>query len=95
MVRRSFCHAHDLRCPVLLVVCVFALPAWCIGQETRTPRQQPRNAALLGTVHDQDGRPVSGVTVRAVNRATSQPYTTKSDAEGIFRLVDLPAGLAR
>jgi hypothetical protein len=71
---------------------VFALRGPGIGQETRIPRQQPRNAALLGTVHNQDGRPVPGVRVRAVNRATSKPYTTTSDAEGIFRLVDLPAG---
>ena len=92
MVRRSFCQAHVLRCPILLVVCVFALRGPGIGQETRIPRQQPRNAALLGTVHDQDGHPVPGVTVRAVSRATSKPYTTTSDAEGIFRLVDLPAG---
>lgn len=92
MVRSSFCRVHAWRCPVLLVVCVFALRGPGIGQETRIPRQQPRNAALLGTVHNQDGRPVPGVRVRAVNRATSKPYTTTSDAEGIFRLVDLPAG---
>ena len=92
MVRRSFCRVHAWRCPVLLVVCVFVLRGPGIGQETRIPRQQPRNAALLGTVHNQDGRPVPGVTVRAVHRATSKPYTTTSDAEGIFRLSDLPAG---
>jgi Carboxypeptidase regulatory-like domain len=92
VVRRSFCQTRVLRGPALLVICVFALPCSCIGQETRIPRQQPRNAALLGTVHDQDGRPVPGVTVRAINRTTGKPYTAKSDAEGIFRLVDLPAG---
>ncbi len=92
MVRRSFCQVHALRCPVLLMVCVFALRGSCIAQETRIPRQPPRKAALLGTIHDQEGHPVPGITVRAVNRASSKPYTTKSDAEGIFRLLDLPAG---
>lgn len=92
MVRCSFCQAHALRCPVLLVLCVFVLPGSCIGQETRIPRQQPRNAALLGIIHNQDGRPVPGVTLRAVNRATSKPYTAESDVEGIFRLLDLPPG---
>ena len=47
-------------------------------------RQQPRNAALLGTAHDQDGRPVSGVTVRAVNRATSKPYTPSPTPKEYF-----------
>lgn len=64
------------------------------AQQQRIPGQQPRIrlAALLGTVRDQNGQPVVGVTITATNRATKQSYTATSSGEGIFRLRDLPPG---
>jgi hypothetical protein len=47
---------------------------------------------MLGVVQDQDGRPVNGVIVSARSRATNKTYTAESNAEGIYRLRDLPAG---
>jgi hypothetical protein len=41
---------------------------------------------------DQNGRPVNGVVVSARSRATNKTYSAVSNAEGIFRLRDLPAG---
>ena len=78
---------------VLLTIFLFALPSLSTGQEApRIPRQKPGNAALLGTVHDQTGRPIQDVNVRATNRGSKKVYSVKSNGEGIFRLLDLPAG---
>ena len=65
----------------------------CVGQQVqRIPRQQPRNAAVLGTIHDQYGNAVFGANVCATERANNKPYCTSSNGEGIFRLMDIPAG---
>ncbi len=70
-----------------------ALCALGIGQEAqRIPRQRPRGAALLGTVSDQYGNAVFGATVSATNLANNQQFSATSNGEGIFRLMDLPAG---
>ncbi|MBV9622553.1 MAG: carboxypeptidase regulatory-like domain-containing protein, partial [Acidobacteria bacterium] len=50
-------------------------------------------SALLGTVSDQDGRPVLGVTVTVINRTTKEKVTAISNSEGIFRLRDLAPGV--
>lgn len=47
---------------------------------------------MLGVVQDQNGRPVNGVVVSARYKTTNKTYTAVSNAEGIFRLRDLPAG---
>lgn len=66
---------------------------------SQTPRIPGREAAtaarpgaLLGTVQDQNGRPVNGVVVSARQRATNKTFTAVSNAEGIYRMRDLPAG---
>ena len=93
MVGSRFCQAHALRFPVLLVICVLGLRCVHVAQEApRIPRQQPRNGALLGTVYDRNKHPVPSANVSAINRGTNKTYTVKSDAEGIFRLLDLPGG---
>jgi hypothetical protein len=43
-------------------------------------------------VQDQDGRPVNGVVVSARFLGNNKTYTAVSNAEGIFRMRDLPAG---
>jgi len=63
------------------------------AQVPRIPgRPERMTSAIVGTVNDQDGRPVLGVMVTAVNRATKQKYTALSNGEGIFRLRDLTPG---
>jgi hypothetical protein len=67
-----------------------------VAQEPRIPGRPPatsaRPAALLGVVQDQNGRPVNGVVVSAQYRTTNKTYSAVSNAEGIFRLRDLPPG---
>ena len=93
MVRNNFCQVRVLGCLAWLVIVVLALDCWCVEQEAqRIPRQRPRGAALLGTIHDQFGNAVFGARVSATNLANNQPSTAFSDGEGIFRLTDLPAG---
>ncbi|HET8667679.1 MAG TPA: carboxypeptidase-like regulatory domain-containing protein [Terriglobales bacterium] len=58
----------------------------------RIPQQRPRNAALVGTVKNQDGRGIPGAAVRVRNQRTNRTYTASSNGEGIFRLRDLPPG---
>ncbi|MGA7575678.1 MAG: carboxypeptidase regulatory-like domain-containing protein [Terriglobales bacterium] len=58
----------------------------------RPPSTSARSAAFVGIVRDQEGRPANGVVVSARYRATNKTYQAASDAEGIFRLRDLPAG---
>jgi hypothetical protein len=53
----------------------------------RLPRQMPATtAAIEGEVHDADGRPVPGATVRIDGAVAA------TTAEGVFRVRDLPAG---
>lgn len=67
-----------------------------VAQVRRIPGKPPGTsatlAALVGVVQDQNGRAVNGVVVSARNRATNKTYNAVSDAEGIFRFRDLPAG---
>jgi len=62
------------------------------GIPGKTPSTSVKLAGLLGTVQDQNGRPVNGVVVSARHRATNKTYTAVSNAEGIYRLRDLPPG---
>ncbi len=92
MVRSSFCQARALCYPVLLAISVLVPCVLCAEQQAqRIPRQQPRNGAVLGTVHDQYGNAVFDANV-CVTEHANRPYCTNSNGEGIFRLVDLPAG---
>jgi hypothetical protein len=66
-----------------------------VAQAPRIPRKpatSARLAAMLGVVQDQNGRPVNGVVVSARHRTTNKTYSAVSNAEGIFRLRDLPGG---
>ncbi len=93
MVRSNFCQARVLGCLVGLAILTLALDCWSEQETQRIPRQRPRGAALLGTVHDQFGNAVFGAKVSATNLTTNQPSPPVfTDGEGIFRLTDLPAG---
>ncbi len=87
------------RCLYLALACL----CWCVGTTLPASAQAPRipgrpqassvrPGAVLGVVQDQDGRPANGVIVTARSRTTNQSYTAVSNAEGIYRLRDLPPG---
>jgi len=61
--------------------------------------QLPRGAAIAGTISDEDGEPVSGVSVQAMAKVFNQGKaklesrtSAKTDDRGNYRLYDLPPG---
>jgi hypothetical protein len=71
---------------VLLLFFLFSLV--CVV----SARAQDTRATILGTVTDQNGAVIQGVTVNAVIQATGRKWTTTTDSEGLYRLSLLPAG---
>jgi Carboxypeptidase regulatory-like domain len=62
-------------------------------QEQRVPGKTPeKSAALEGIVRDTSGRPVGGARVTLRNLASGKIHGSTSNAEGVYRLIDLPAG---
>src|SRR6266851_2819860 len=53
-------------------------------------RAQSPNATLNGQVVDSSGGAIAGASVDAVNVATNVKYSTKTNAEGMYLLPDLP-----
>lgn len=70
-----------LLCCFVLLVCPFFLRA-----------QVANNTALVGTVTDPSGAPVSGVTVTAVNEATKVNYPGSTNAEGYYSITFIVPG---
>jgi hypothetical protein len=64
--------------------------------EQRVPRQQPSISALQGRLVDSAGQPLGGVSVSLSAApggcAPSQKLCGASDADGIFRVLQVPAG---
>src|SRR5688572_25037843 len=60
----------------LFLACVLALPAAVFAQE----------AVLTGTVVDETGAVLPGVTVTAVHEATGNKFETVTDGSGVFRI---------
>ena len=59
----------------------------------RIPRQAPRKtAALEGVILNPTGRGVGSATVTLRNRSSGETRVATTTADGIFRLLDLPAG---
>ena len=57
-----------------------------------TAMAQTGQGGLRGYVKDEQGGALPGVTVTATSPALIQPATAVSDAEGSYRLVNLPPG---
>jgi hypothetical protein len=76
---------------------IFCCLLFCGAAEAQQGHQlpgmptRPRGAALLGTVRDQNDRPVGGAKISARNQ-NNKTFTATSNGEGIFRLAELPAG---
>ena len=61
--------------------------------ERRVPRLKPRpNAAVQGLVSTIDGQGLGGVVVVFRNQRTGDAKPMMTDADGVFRITDLPAG---
>lgn len=61
--------------------------------EQRLPRQSQRTtAAVQGIVRDTDGRGVPGAEVTLVAQPNAAPHAAVTDADGVFRFLDLPQG---
>ncbi|HEY3121333.1 MAG TPA: TonB-dependent receptor [Vicinamibacteria bacterium] len=73
----------------LLAVAVMAFPAVARGQARMT------GADVRGTVRDQTGGAMPGVTVTATNLETNVARTAVSDGEGRFTIPALPPGRYR
>ena len=60
----------------------------------RIPRQAPRKtAALQGIIRDSSARGIVGALIALTNRDTGMTRTISADADGVFRLRDLPPGV--
>jgi hypothetical protein len=61
--------------------------------QQRLPGQSaPKQAALQGVVRDSNGKPVIGAMVILRNLATNQRFEKVSDAQGVFRFIDVAPG---
>ena len=67
-----------------------------VGAATNTPVQaaeaQQAGAAIRGTIQDESGAVLPGVTVMARNVATGGSRSTVSDARGVYEIAQLEAG---
>ena len=68
----------------VLLWMIFVFPNSLYAQEFR--------ASITGQVADRTGSVIPGASVTAVNTATGQSYSAKTDAEGDYNLLDLLPG---
>jgi hypothetical protein len=62
--------------------------------ERRVPRLKPRpGAAVQGLVSTMDGQGLGGVVVVLRNQRTGDAKPMMTDSDGVFRIIDLPAGV--
>jgi hypothetical protein len=62
------------------------------AQQRLPGRSAPKNAALEGIVRQENGRPVIGARILLRSIATNQQSVKISDAQGVFRFLDVPPG---
>jgi len=59
----------------------------------RIPGQRPaQTGSVAGTIRNQDGRPIGGVNVQLRPSQGQRAFAAATDAEGIYRLSNLPIG---
>jgi hypothetical protein len=75
-------------------VCVLASSRTSSAQESRRiPGQNPSQVgALAGTVRDENGRGILGVSVELRGSQPPNTFTTTTNSEGVYRLNNLPVG---
>jgi hypothetical protein len=85
---------------VVLLILLASLPSFAAmniaamaQQQQQLPGKGPqKTGAVQGMVRDANGRPVGAATATLRNLATGEIRKATSNAEGVFRLVDVPAG---
>jgi hypothetical protein len=88
-------HALFLRRSVfclLIGLSYVAYPGTTTAQQRLPGQTGPKNAALQGIVRQENGRPVIGARILLRNIATNQQSVKISDAQGVFRFIDVPPG---
>jgi hypothetical protein len=85
---------------VVLLILLVSSPSFAAMKTAAIARQQqplpgkaPQKAgAVQGLVRDTSGRPIGGATATLRNLATGEIRKATANAEGVFRLVDVPVG---
>ena len=77
---------------LLIGLCCLASPLKITAQQRLPGQATPKNAALEGIVHQENGRPVIGARILLRNVATNQQSVKISDAQGVFRFLQVPPG---
>lgn len=65
--------------------------AWLIGPGAAAA-QTSANGSIRGTVTDEQGGVLPGVTISATSPTVAGTFTAVSDPQGLYRLIDLPPG---
>jgi hypothetical protein len=80
------------------VLCLL-IGLWCLVSPVKIAAQQrlpgqaaPKNAALEGIVRQENGRPVIGARILLRSIATDQQSVKISDAQGVFRFLEVQPG---
>ena len=73
------------RLPFLLTVVLLTLAAFSLHAQVTT-------ATINGTISDENGEPLIGVTIRAVHEPSGSVYGTQSRENGLFTLANLRVG---
>ncbi|HET8797317.1 MAG TPA: carboxypeptidase-like regulatory domain-containing protein, partial [Thermoanaerobaculia bacterium] len=73
-----------LKWPTLALVIILLLPTLLFAQTGAS--------SLSGTVTDEQGSPVPGVTLTATNTQTGLVRTAITAADGVYRFPSLPVG---
>jgi hypothetical protein len=88
-------HARFLKRAVLCLLIgfwFFACPGRITAQQRLPGQTAPKNAALEGIVRQENGRPVIGARILLRSIATNQQTEKISDAQGVFRFLEVPSG---
>jgi Carboxypeptidase regulatory-like domain len=68
------------------------IAAMAVAQQQLPGKAPEKTGALAGMVRDASGRPLGGATAALRNLATGEIRKATTNAEGVFRLADVPAG---
>src|SRR5712691_4421104 len=71
------------RVAIVLLICAFAV---------LSAKAQIQNGVFTGTVADPQGAAVAGADVAITNVGTNNTITVKTNAEGLYRALELPVG---
>ena len=89
-------HMHPTSFVLRSLVAVMAMSVLLLGSgRSANAQETAQNGAVFGTIVDQTGAPLPGVTISATSPALQGGQTTVTDGQGSYRLANLPAGVYR